>query len=164
MLEHGVEALHGQAHHVEVAAAQFLHCHEAEPLLNAVGTCFVKRQIVVNVIIYLVLRDICKLHVARHGETLLLHLREHRYARDDLMHAAAQLAQYGLGIFRTVGLTHHHAVETDNGIGGDEQFLRRHRTFIGFRLFAGYVKGDVFAAQVFGKTFVNAEERAHFER
>ena len=79
------------------------------------------------------------------------------------MHAAAELAKDCLGIFRAIGLSHHHAVEANYCVGGDEQFIRRHRTFVGFRLFACYIKGYVFAAQVFGETFVYAEERAHFE-
>lgn len=50
-----VESLYGQADHVEVAAAQFLHGHQSYPFLNAIGSSLIERFVMLYIIIYLIL-------------------------------------------------------------------------------------------------------------
>ena len=50
-----IDALHGKAHHVEVAAAKPRHANVAYPFLYTIGASLVKRTVFFNVVVNLLI-------------------------------------------------------------------------------------------------------------
>lgn len=162
-LEEGVEALHGEAHDVEETAAQLLDGDEAYPLLDAIGAGLVEGKVVVYVEADFVFGEGGKLHVGADREGFKTLSRDHRHAGDDLMGAARKTAEHAHGVVGLTGFAEDVAVDVDGGVGGDEQFVGRHRGTVGFGFFAGNIGGHLFAGKVGGVAFVHTEQGAHFE-
>ena len=44
-----IDLVHGQSHHRKVRTVNFFNAHHAQPILGAIGTGFVKRHVLVDI-------------------------------------------------------------------------------------------------------------------
>ena len=114
--------MYGQAHDVEVGALEPGDADVAYPFLDAVGSGFVQGVVVVYVVFYLLLGEGGEGDVTGAGEAVCEACGGEGDACYDLMGAAGEAGEHLAGFFLGTGFAQNLAVQTDDGVCGDEQF------------------------------------------
>ena len=125
-----VDALDGEAHDVEVATVKGGDSDVADPLLDAIGTCFVEGLVSVYVITDLVVGEGLEGYVGLDAEGTLAFTGHEADASDDLVGTATEQVEHAKGIIGIDGFAQHLVVTDDYRVGSDDQIIGCHELLI----------------------------------
>ena len=175
-----VDALHRKSHDIEVTPLESRTADVPDPFLDAVGSCLVKRLVMVNVILDFLIRKDLEGHLGCHGKLALSFTGRQAYTRHHMMRLAAQHLEHANGIFRITGFPKNDPSTflvvlllggrcDDHCVGGQNQkrgflSIRRKQGAVGLRLFVGDVLSCIVRVERSGIAFVDTLNDLDFER
>ena len=151
--------MYGEAHDVVVAAVDTFDGDGADPFLDAVGAGLVEGVVGVDVVADVFRVDVGEGDVGEAGEALLPVFGGDCHAGAHRVGLAGEFGEHVDGLLLVAWFAVDFAVEDDNGVGCDDEFVVADGVAVGGSLFEGDIFGYFVGGEVGGIVLVDVFDR-----